>query len=379
MTDFEKFIDSKPMSYTKIDLERMPKAFLSISNNFNIPKIIHVVGTNGKGTTGRFIAEMLQKNGLKVGHYTSPHISEINERFWKDGEIISNSNLDKAYQYLNIYLSADFQKSLTYFEYTTLMNLPIYNNYDWLVLEAGLGGEFDATNVFRKELSVFTPIGFDHQNFLGNTISKIASTKLRSLENIAVISQQKYDEVYKILDEIRLEKGSKIYKVQKENNISFLEENFNTAKKCIEVLGFPNFHFNILDFNRPFGRFQKIAKNIVIDVGHNTLSAERVVQNMQKPFTLIYNSLDDKPSFEIIKIFKDSINRVEIIKIYDERALPKDILEKNLNDLKVNFKDFEKISHNENYLVFGSFKVVEQFLKISNITDDLNIYKTTKK
>jgi len=367
MTKFEKFIDSKPMSYIKIDLTRMPKAFLSVKDRYNIPKIVHIVGTNGKGTTGRFIAEMLQKNGFQVGHYTSPHISEINERFWKNGSHISDSYLEKAHNNLQENLSEDFQNSLTYFEYTTLMNLPIYNNLDWLILEAGLGGEFDATNVFPKELSVFTPIGFDHQNFLGETIDEISSTKLRSSCKVSIISQQKYDEVYQVLEKISQKIGGIIYKVEKKIDLSFLEENFNTAKKSIEVLGFQN-NFNISEFNRPFGRFQQIKKNIIIDVGHNTLSAERVVQNIKQPFTLIYNSLNDKPFEEILVIFKDSVNQVEIIPINDERALSKDILEETLKNMQISYKYFNKIDPNQNYLVFGSFKVVEEFLKVTNIS-----------
>ena len=231
MTNFERFINNKPMSYTKIDLKRMPKAFKSIKKKFDIPNIIHIVGTNGKGTTGRFIADILKKNGFKVGHYTSPHISKINERFWKDGKLVSDKTLDEAHNILNKVLPKKFQESLSYFEYTTLMTLPIYNNYHWLVLEAGLGGEFDATNVFPKKLSVFTPIGFDHQAFLGDTLGEIASTKFRSIGKVAVISKQKYDEVYNILEKIAEKKNSRIYRTAHEENISFLQENFNTAKK----------------------------------------------------------------------------------------------------------------------------------------------------
>ena len=366
MTNFEQFINSKPMSYTKINLKRMPKAFKSIKSKFNIPKIIHIVGTNGKGTTGRFIADILKKNGCKVGHYTSPHISKINERFWKDGKLISDKDLDKAYKNLNSFLPKKFQKSLSYFEYTTLMNLSIYEDCHWLVLEAGLGGEFDATNVFPKKLSVFTPIGFDHQSFLGDTLEEIASTKFRSVGKVAVIAQQKYDEVYNILDKIAKERGSIIYRTSPKSGISFLQENFNTAKKSANLLGFLNIDFDISEFKTAIGRFEKVAKNITIDVGHNSLSAERVVQNMRKPFTLIYNSLDDKPYRAILKIFRPKISKVEILEIKDGRALKKEVLEKTLKDLDIPYKYFKKTSKKKEYLVFGSFKVVEEFLKRDN-------------
>jgi dihydrofolate synthase/folylpolyglutamate synthase len=372
MTEFEKFINGKPLAYKEIDIERMPKAFETIQRKFEIPKIIHVVGTNGKGTTGRFIAEILKENGFKVGHYTSPHISKINERFWRDGDLVSNQDLDKAHKEIMRVLPKEYIESLSYFEYTTLLNLPLFENSHYLVLEAGLGGEFDATNVFPKNLSVFTPIGFDHQSFLGNSIREIALTKLRSLapNSPVVIAKQKFDEVYSILDEIATLKSSRVFRVKVDENLTFLEENFETAKKALQLLGIMNLDFKADDFQLQDGRFQQIKKNIWIDVGHNPLSAERVSQLMYQKagekFVLVYNSLDDKPFSEILEIFKPHLKRVEILNIKDERAVSKEILEESLDKLEINFKKFKKIDKREKYLVFGSFRVIEKFLALKN-------------
>lgn len=363
MTQFENFINQKPMAFNEIDLSRMPKAFKSIKDSFSIPKIIHIVGTNGKGTTGRFIAEILQKNKFSVGHYTSPHILKINERFWKDGDNISDKVLDDAHKVVFNLLSSNIRDNLSYFEYTTLMNLAIFQDCDWLILEAGLGGEFDATNVFPKILSVFTPIGFDHQAFLGNSIQEIASTKIRSIGKEAVISKQKYDEVLNIFDKIAKENESKIHFTYPKDGLSFIEENFETAKHSLKIIGEINIDYDISEFSRPSGRFEKVLKNIVVDVGHNLLSAERVVENMGKNFNLIYNSFEDKPYKEILQKFKPYINRVEILEIDDERIVDKKILERALKELNINYIYFNEIDKNLEYLVFGSFKVVEKFLK----------------
>jgi len=349
------------MSFTKIDLERMPKAFKSVANFFDIPKIIHIVGTNGKGTTGRFLAEILQKNGFRVGHYTSPHILKINERFWRNGENISDSELEVNFKDLQNLLPEKFQKSLSYFEFTTLMNLPIFKNCDYLILEAGLGGEFDATNVFPKNISVFTPIGFDHQSFLGNTIHEIASTKFRSTGKISVLAKQKYD-VLPILEKIS---NGQIYTVQTKPHQTFLQENMETAKLTAKLLGVVQIDFPFSKFTPLSGRFEKIAQNVIIDVGHNSLSAERVCEKIPINTVLIYNSFEDKPYQEILQIFKPKILEIQIIPISDERALNIDILEKTISDLNIPFSKFENVNSSKNYLVFGSFKVVESFIKMN--------------
>lgn len=368
MTEFEKFIESKPMAYKEIDLNRMPDAFESIRDRYEVPHIIHVVGTNGKGSTGRFIAEILRANGFRVGHYTSPHISKINERFWRDGKNVSDEVLDKAHKSLQKVLSKKYQNILSYFEYTTLMTLPIYDNCHWLILEAGLGGEFDATNVFPKKLSVFTPIGFDHQSFLGDTLQEIASTKFRSIGKVAVISKQKFSDVYSVLDRVADENGSRVYHVEPKENSNFIEENFATAKKALQLLGVMNLNFKSSDFKLPAGRVERIAKNIVVDVGHNLLSAERVLDFVKKDkFTLVYNSFDDKPYRDILELFKPYIKGVEIISIDDERALKRDILEATLQEFNISYKDFSQVDKKEKYLVFGSFRVVEEFLKLTSL------------
>jgi dihydrofolate synthase/folylpolyglutamate synthase len=246
---------------------------------------------------------------------------------------------------------------------------------DFMILEAGLGGEFDATNVAPKILSVITPIGIDHQAFLGDTIEQIATTKLNSINSTALIGFQTYQEVYDIANK----KNTTIYILdKKDENLrlkkiidelflgDYLYDNARLALKALEILNLP---YNIEDFCKIelFGRFYPLAKNIRIDVGHNLLASSVMIDSIQKVFAtkpiLIYNSLDDKDFNAILKNFKPYIKRVEILEIDAFRAIKKETLIKTLETLDISFKDFTTLCDDENYLIFGSFYLVESFLK----------------
>jgi dihydrofolate synthase/folylpolyglutamate synthase len=176
---------------------------------------VHIVGTNGKGSTGRIFSHLAYKSGLNVGHYTSPHIMKFNERIWIDGSDVSDEVLEAAHQKLFGILGKEMSESLSYFEYTTLLAFVVFEHCDLMVLEAGLGGEFDATNVCDKELSVITPIGLDHQAFLGETIEEIAATKIRSIQKKVLLAPQVYDEVTKVAKKIALEKNTEFFEMRK--------------------------------------------------------------------------------------------------------------------------------------------------------------------
>ncbi|MDX1295380.1 MAG: bifunctional folylpolyglutamate synthase/dihydrofolate synthase, partial [Sulfurimonadaceae bacterium] len=116
-----EFLDAKPLYYDEIDYDRMPRTYEAIKEHLKLPKIIHLVGTNGKGTTGRFIANALFRNGMHVGHYTSPHILTFNERIWIDGANVDDATLETAHEALFALLGQERADALSYFEYTTLL------------------------------------------------------------------------------------------------------------------------------------------------------------------------------------------------------------------------------------------------------------------
>jgi dihydrofolate synthase/folylpolyglutamate synthase len=192
----EDFLSAKPLYYDKIDYTRMPSIYKRIKSYLPKPKIIHIIGTNGKGTTGRFLASALHSLGFTTGHYTSPHIFEFNERIWKNGKNVDNNILQIAHEELQNILTKDDSDALSYFEYTTLLSMLVYKECEYIVMEAGLGGEHDATAVFDKILTLVTPIAYDHEAFLGSSLKEIASTKLKAIQNSAILATQRYDEVY---------------------------------------------------------------------------------------------------------------------------------------------------------------------------------------
>ena len=366
MKPFKEFINSKPLYYKEIDHKRVHNAYGILKAHIKHPKVIHIVGTNGKGSTGRIIAH-LANSYMNVGHFSSPHIIEFNERIWINGEDISDNLLDIAHNRLYSILGDKVSLSLSYFEYTTLLALVAFENLDLIVLEAGLGGEFDATNVCSKELSVITPIGIDHQDFLGNSIEEIASTKLRSIESKALIAKQPYQEVYNIAKDIAKDRNTILYLADKniELHLDWSSYLIDNALVAIEALDILNIKYNIKDLENLelFGRFYKFRDNIILDVGHNVLASEAIVNSLDREIVLIYNSLDDKDYFRVLEILKPKIKRVEIIKISSQRATTINSIESALDKLKIPYSLFNgNIDKTDEYLVFGSFYVVEEFL-----------------
>jgi len=376
---FDQFLETKPLYYKEIDHRRVVRAYALLRKHISHPRAVHIVGTNGKGSTGRMIAFLAYKGGLKVGHFSSPHILKFNERIWINGEDCSDEALEAAHQRLYEILGGEISHALSYFEYTTLLALVVFEKLDLIVLEAGLGGEFDATNVRDKELSVITPIGIDHQQFLGDTIEEIASTKLRSVQKRVLLAPQVYPEVAEIAREITdakqaelllsnfLEDASIVAGLERIAGAKqwgeFLISNAAVALEALEMLSIP-YDMNDLKSLELFGRFYPLAPNIRIDVGHNPLAAEAIVRVLEEKSVLIYNSLDDKDFGSVLQILKPKVKRVEIIAIESQRAVAKEALERALQSIGLPYCDFVgKINDEEKYLVFGSFYTVEAFLK----------------
>jgi dihydrofolate synthase/folylpolyglutamate synthase len=269
--------------------------------------------------------------------------------------------------------------ALSYFEYTTLLAFVAMEKLDVMVLEAGLGGEFDATNVCSKALSVITPIGLDHQEFLGDTIESIARTKLNSIDKKALLGLQVYDEVYAVADEVAKERATTVYKVEREAHEQLLEitetlgwadylhENAKLALKALDILDLP-YKLESLKEVKIFGRFYPLLPNVTIDVGHNLLGAKALSRALKKKYNgekviLVYNTLDDKDYESILIEFKDRIKCVELMHISTARAVKIEDLKEVLDKLDITYRSFDGIVNDENYFVFGSFYVVEAFLK----------------
>ena len=408
MSSFKNFIEEKPLYYKEIDHERVHIAYDKLKPHIKKPTVIHVVGTNGKGSTGRIMATLLHLAGYDVGHFSSPHILKFNERIWLNGEDSSDEILEEAHARLYTILGQEVCAGLSYFEYTTLLSFVVMEELDIIILEAGLGGEFDATNVVDKELSVITPIGIDHQDFLGDSIESIATTKLNSIDKKAIVGFQQSDEVERIALKISQERGTELYflrdvlnslesetfsqrvqstrvpnktrlkplvKKDLESKIlslteemgwsGYLYENTLLAMSALDVLDL-NYDIESLREVKLFGRFYQFLPNVIIDVGHNLLASEAIVRTLKaknQKVVLIYNTLDDKDYLAILKSLAPVIEWVEVLPIETARAVDIEILHQNLKKLSLTYKKFNSIKDENSYLVFGSFYVVEAFIK----------------
>jgi len=373
--NFLNFLNSKPLYYDEIDYSRMPRVYETIKSKLKPLKIIHLIGTNGKGTTGRFLASALYNLGYKVGHYTSPHILKFNERVWLNGEDASDEVLQKAHLQLLSFLSKDDAHSLSYFEYTTLLAMVVYEDCDYVVLEAGLGGEHDATAVFTKELTLVTPIDYDHEAFLGDTIQEITTTKLKAIQQKAIIGKQKHKkvldiastlvpEVYFVDGLVDLDDLVNVKAISKKLSLaSYLQDNLKLAISALKVLDIKYTKENFKDA-RLFGRLSKISPNIYVDVGHNILASNSILEALKgKKYTLVYNSYKDKNYKAILTILKPIIKNIEVIDIDEDRIVDRAILDKTILELGLSSLDFKEIDNHKDYLVFGSFSVVENFIR----------------
>ena len=166
----------------KLGLENINKILRECNNPHNEFKSIHLAGTNGKGSTASIIAKILQNSGKKVGLYTSPHLINFNERIRINGVPISNNDI---ISFTKTYKDFFEQNSITFFEATTAMAFDYFrkNEIDIAIVETGLGGRLDSTNVLLPIPTVITEIDYDHTHLLGETVEEITAEKCGIIKN----------------------------------------------------------------------------------------------------------------------------------------------------------------------------------------------------
>ena len=169
---------ARPRDLTKLEGVRF--LLNQLGNPENSPKIVHIAGTNGKGSTALILAALLKQAGFKTGCYTSPHLIDLRERIQINGQCVGIQQfVEVAERTLEISRNPQCPQ-ISFFDLVTAIALEVFARAqcDWVVLETGLGGRADSTNVTPKELAILTRIGLDHQNILGNSILEIATEKL---------------------------------------------------------------------------------------------------------------------------------------------------------------------------------------------------------
>jgi len=161
----------------KLELDTIINILRLLNNPQKNYHMVHVAGTNGKGSTATYMASILQKAGFKTGLYTSPHLVKFNERITINGEQISNNQIVEAYE--AVHAADRGTRKATFFEIATAMGFYHFSqeNVDWAVIETGMGGRFDATNIIKPQVSIITNLSIEHTDYLGNTIKDIAREK----------------------------------------------------------------------------------------------------------------------------------------------------------------------------------------------------------
>lgn len=382
--------------------EYMKKLLMLFQNPQKDLKIIHIAGTNGKGTTGFFLSHLLRQKGIKVGHFSSPHISDYRERMKIDGEMIGKDEFIKACQ-------EAFRKKEdilqigrwpTYFEMSLLIALLAFRKKtDYLILETGIGGREDATNqVDQTVLSIITTIGLDHTQMLGSSLEEIASHKAGIIkENVPVVSfthERRIDEVIKkeafiknsplyfvkADEKLSMEKGKAVihYEGQKIMMKDYgLQQGYNAnlAIKAYEILmGEKLKELKILEEISFEGRMEKIYDSpaFLIDGAHNEegirLLAENIGYLNYNKLILILGTMSDKE----IRNFNELVDLCDLLILtrleYERAQSPEKILNNYKNDnLKIYYRDslqeaidlsFEEAEEEDLILCTGSLYLI---------------------
>ena len=211
----------------KLGLETMTALIARLGRPDTRYRILHIAGTNGKGSTAAMSAAMLQAAGHRVGLYTSPHLVEFSERIRVDGRMISEADIGRLAEVLQ--KAAEPDLSPTFFECTTAMALQYFaeEQVDAAVLEVGLGGRFDATNVVTPVACAVTTIALDHQEYLGTTLSSVAYEKAGIIKPLVpVVVGRMSDEAGETIEQVAEERGAPLSRLGREFEVAGMPERF---------------------------------------------------------------------------------------------------------------------------------------------------------
>ncbi len=284
---------------------------------------IHVAGTNGKGSTAAYCTSLLMEQGYKVGLFTSPHIYDFSERIRVNGLPISQSaviDFCQHFQQLNSTIDASF------FELTFALALAHFQteNCDYIVIETGLGGRLDATNILAPKVSVITNIALDHQDLLGDTIAQIAQEKAGIIKqktpvvigDKSLATQTIFQEKASLLNAPFYFSEDTQFEISQLPLLGYQKNNFNTALLALQTIGFEfssEQQLSALENLRSntgfFGRLDVFQTNpkIIIDVSHNpagiTATLPLIENECEGQLYILYGAAKDKDASEILTLF----------------------------------------------------------------------------
>ena len=316
----------------KIDLQNIYDLSDYLGNPHLKLKTIHVGGTNGKGSTSHILSSILQEAGYKVGLYTSPHLKDFRERIKINGDFIAKENVVKFIETHKDYID---RNKLSFFEMTVGMAFDYFNNQevDIAIIEVGMGGRLDSTNIINPEISVITNIGLDHTKFLGDSLQEIANEKAGIIKKgKTVIIGETQKELVDLFVKKANQLNSKIIFAdqQKTHNYnsdlkgSFQSKNIQTAISAIHELTMSNWNVDIdairlgilrVHTNTGFtGRWTVLNQSplIICDTAHNKEGLSIVLKDISlikySKLHFVIGFVEDKELDSIIELFpKDAI------------------------------------------------------------------------
>ena len=365
---------------------------LALIQFFNVPieqmNFVHVAGTNGKGTTCSIIASALTASGKKVGLFTSPHIKDFRERIRVNGQMISEN---EVVEYINRIQNTTFDFSPSFFEMTWVMALAHFYKAkcDIIVVETGLGGRLDATNVVSPQLSVITNIGLDHVAILGDTRVKIAAEKAGIIkENVPVFIGESDIEIEDVFLSTARKHSAPIHFLPEHLGENTFETNKRLAFAAIDFLLEDNLELesiktralkDLYENTGLYGRNQIYSQDplVILDAAHNTMGIQRFILDIQKRYSdrnvrVLYGASNDKDLFEIANIFPTEweyyfteFNSQRSTKIDAFKAIDKinQLNSKYFSDAKIAFESAQNLNSKKDMLiVFGSFFLLEEII-----------------
>jgi dihydrofolate synthase/folylpolyglutamate synthase len=350
----------------KLGLSTIQKTLSELGNPQNQFSSIHVAGTNGKGSVASFLAAILKASGYKVGLYTSPHLVRFNERICVNNQQISDDNVVSAYQAVMDVHSGN--REPTFFEYATAMALYEFGRQtvDWAVVETGMGGRLDATNILQPVISIITNVSLEHQGYLGRTIAEIAGEKGGIIKrNTPVVTAVSQPSAISVLEKLASEQTAPLFRLKKDFKArrhadhsfsyygldhvwrgittsltgSYQVENASLVLAACEILmrnhskiSIEHIQNGLADTRWP-GRLEVVSENpkIILDGAHNLNAAKELGKYLKtelagRKITLIIGILEDKPYTAILEALIPPCSRVILTRPKIDRALPVDTL-----------------------------------------------------
>ncbi|MBU6135059.1 bifunctional folylpolyglutamate synthase/dihydrofolate synthase [Clostridium tertium] len=391
-----KYLEELRVLGSNYGLERTERLLELLGNPHKKLKLIHIAGTNGKGSTSSILGKVLIEHGYKVGFFNSPHLEEIEETIRINDENISEEDLvyllEEIKPYVNKVVEEGYKHPTEFEVLTCIMFLYLYRQkVDFGVIEVGLGGRLDSTNVIKPILSIITSISLDHTNILGNTIQEITNEKAGIIkESIPVITCNQKNEAIDIIKDKALLTKSKLTIVDS-NNFVLLEIvnddipyqrvsiNFNNNKYTLDLalLGkhqiinlslaikaleeLEKLNYIKVNINKLYkgvknvkwkGRLEVLKKDpfIVIDGAHNIAGIEFLKSNIEEYFKyknlyLILGILADKNVEEMVKIIAPVATEVYTVTANSIRAASANELKEvvlKYNNNCIAFDDYDK-------------------------------------